>query len=116
MNLLTRSLLIVLLQALGYSVAFCQFTDTVKHKKFLVSDILVQGNHITKNSIIYRELSFKKGDSLAKDLWPDITKRSKDNLMNTSLFNFVTIDTIRLATGELDVMVQVDERWYLYPA
>jgi outer membrane protein assembly factor BamA len=116
MSLRTRLLFLVFLQSLGYTGALCQNKDSVSHKKFLVNDILVQGNHITKYSIIYRELTFKKGDTISVAHWADITKRSKDNLMNTSLFNFATIDTVRLATGELDVLIQVDERWYLFPS
>lgn len=89
--------------------------DTIPPKKIIISDILLQGNRITRASIILRELTFKKGDTLVASSWPAISARSMDNLMNTSLFNFVQIDTIRLANGELDALVQLQERWYLWP-
>jgi hypothetical protein len=82
----------------------------------VIVDVLIQGNHITKPPIIFRELTFKKGDTITASQWPFLIERSRNNLRNTSLFNFVQIDTIRLASGELDAMIQVQERWYLFPS
>lgn len=110
-----RIYLTFLFLPLCFHSAHGQTHDSARQRKFEIADILLQGNHVTRASIIRRELLFKKGDTVITSEWAGIAKRSRENLMNTSLFNFVTIDTIRMANGELDVLVQMQERWYLWP-
>lgn len=86
-------------------------------RKFVISDILIEGNRKTLNSIILRELTFKKGDTIAASLWHNLAERSEENLRNTSLFTTMPmVDTVRMKNGETDVYIQVQERWYIWPA
>jgi outer membrane protein assembly factor BamA len=82
---------------------------------FIVKNILIKGNKITRDHIILRELSFKKNDTICISKEKEIFRKSKENLLNTSLFNFVTIDTIHSNAGVSDIMITVIERWYLWP-
>jgi hypothetical protein len=84
-------------------------------KKNVVENIVLKGNKRTKEHIVMRELSFKKGDSIAISDWPLHLEKSRNNLLNTSLFNFVTIDTVT-TEGKTTVSIEVAERWYLWPA
>jgi outer membrane protein assembly factor BamA len=114
MSFRIRILSVLLLQAL-YLPAWCQ-SDSAKGRKFVVGRIEVSGNYITKTSVVIRELTFKQGDTLNSADWAGIKLRSKNNLLNTSLFNFADIDTVRFPTGEMDITIKVVERWYLWPA
>lgn len=111
-----RRITLLLLLLLCTRQGWCQNKDSASHGSFVISDIIIQGNYITKTSIILRELTFKKGDTIKTSAWAFEILRSKNNLLNTTLFNFVQIDTVRLKTGELNVAIQVVERWYLWPS
>jgi len=79
-----------------------------------ISEITIDGNQITKEKVIYRELLFKQGDKISLDELPVLISKSRDNLLNTSLFNFVTIDyTIDL--NNIKFSIKFQERWYIWP-
>jgi len=86
-------------------------------KRFYVSEITLKGNKITKDRIIYRELLFAVGDTLLETELSGILEKSRENLLNTSLFNFVTIDTLREKGRPIDLNIQISmlERWYIWP-
>ncbi|MEP7169786.1 MAG: POTRA domain-containing protein, partial [Bacteroidota bacterium] len=91
--------------------------DQLSWKKVIVKQILLVGNKITKPSIITRELFFHEGDTLSNYVLQDAMKRSRENLLNTSLFNFVEIYDQPDANDSTQtfVIVRVTERWYLFP-
>lgn len=86
----------------------------------IVRNIVITGNKTTKPFIIDRELTFRVLDTI---YYADSAKQltqSERNLINTSLFNFVTI-TVTLgapdsASPQLIVNVDVKERWYTWPS
>jgi len=79
-----------------------------------IGTITVEGDKITHKPIIFREIEFAEGDVLSeKDLDKKIVS-SRQNLLNRSLFNFVTI-TKDCNQGICDILVTVVERWYIWP-
>jgi outer membrane protein assembly factor BamA len=82
----------------------------------IIHQIIISGNSITKRSIIFRELNFKEHDTLSVVQFSERLINSKQNIFNTRLFNFVTVDTFYTAgTPFLDVRIEVVERWYIWP-
>lgn len=82
-----------------------------------IDSIIISGNKITREPVILREILFAKGDFVAINHIDSLIARSKVNLINTSLFNFVEIDksfTDPDSAG-LSVTVRVTERWYIWP-
>lgn len=79
-----------------------------------VAGITLSGNKITKDRIIYRELEFKVGDSYPAQKLDSLLVKSQQNLMNRSLFNFVTI-TKSIEGQNVNVNISVIERWYIWP-
>jgi outer membrane protein assembly factor BamA len=77
-----------------------------------VQQIIISGNKITKPRVILNELIFKKGDKLLVNKLGQIVKRSRHNLLNTSLFNFVSIRYTLQLDNTIVFHVNVDERWY----
>ena len=91
--------------------------EITKAKEFVViNDIQIVGNKVTKNHIIFREIPFSVNDTINKSELPGKLKSTKENLLNTSLFNFVTLDTISMGSNRVNVLVTVAERWYTWPA
>lgn len=86
-------------------------------RKFVISDILITGNKTTKPFIITRELIFHTGDTLSRAVLDAAIWRSRENLINTSLFNFVSIYDQPDANDSTltHVIVRVAERWYIWP-
>lgn len=81
---------------------------------FIVDSITLEGNKVTKPQIMLRELTFKTGDTIQVAGLEKHLERSKYNLNNTLLFNFVEMDTT--TTGKkLKIHIKVVERWYIFP-
>ncbi|MCB0397121.1 MAG: hypothetical protein KDD36_10725 [Flavobacteriales bacterium] len=75
----------------------------------------LEGNKVTKAQILLRELAFSEGDTILTTEWEVIKNTSRNNLLNTSLFNYVTIDTSMLTNINMRVIIKVEERWYTWP-
>jgi outer membrane protein assembly factor BamA len=85
-----------------------------------ISDIKIFGNKKTKEFTIMRELSFRAGDVLPEDKLILQLEISKNNLVNTSLFNYVYVDYIPDSIDNPGcvsciVTITVEERWYYWP-
>ncbi|MBK5285760.1 MAG: hypothetical protein JJE25_10195, partial [Bacteroidia bacterium] len=79
-----------------------------------INSITIIGNKKTKSEIIFRELAFHNGDSLSQSSIGTAIQRSKENMLNTSLFNFVDI-FYKTEDSIIDVIIIVSERWYIWP-
>ncbi len=77
-------------------------------RKFQVGSISLQGNVITKDHLLRRELEFATGEPL---YWLKV-EDSRRNLLSTSLFRDVNIVPVRVdtAAGVADIKVEVLER------
>lgn len=88
-------------------------TDSV----FVIQNIFLKGNKVTREGIIYRELVFAANDTLKGKKLGEALKRSYENLMNASIFNFVTIDTAGQGHNPrgINVTISFTERWFTWP-
>jgi len=84
-------------------------------RQWILSDIHIVGNRITKNYIIHRELPFKKGDQLYSDKLIGLFDQARFNLMNTNLFLEVIPMIDSVSEQELFIRLSVKERWYIFP-
>ena len=82
----------------------------------VVSGIVVEGNKRTRERIILRELVFHEGDTLTTDALYEQLERSRQNLMNTALFNSVVLLPTYLPGSDVFITITVNERWYLWPS
>jgi hypothetical protein len=100
--------------------AFCQADDPQSNatdRSVIVGEIILTGNKITRPDIIYREILFSTGDVIPLIRWNEVLDGSRQNLLNTSLFNFVEIETeVRKENPSIiDVTFRFVERWYIWP-
>jgi outer membrane protein assembly factor BamA len=97
------------------SDSLAQETLVITDDELVINDIQIQGNDVTRKHVILRELMFSIGDTILKmELLPSI-QRSKDNLLNLALFNFVHFGIKHLGENRIDVNITVTERWYIWP-
>ncbi|MEE4256392.1 MAG: POTRA domain-containing protein [Bacteroidales bacterium] len=80
----------------------------------IIGKITFEGNKITKDHIIARELMVFTGDTLGMLELSSKLDKSRENLLNTSLFNFVSYD-IRLDQDRAGIVFNFVERWYIWP-
>jgi len=85
----------------------------------IVDNIELIGNKVTVDRILFREITFRPGDTLRMTQFRKMMIKSQENLMNTSLFNFVTITDILQSEGHdiahYKTSITVVERWYIWP-
>jgi len=82
---------------------------------FAVRNIIITGNKKTRDNIILREVPFKPGEQY---LLQELVKKFEDarrQLMNTTLFHEVTVALKSFEGYNVDVLIDVRERWYIFP-
>ncbi|MDT8392627.1 MAG: POTRA domain-containing protein [Bacteroidales bacterium] len=86
-------------------------TEVIIHK------IIFKGNKITKDHIIRRELMFAIDDTLLEQNLDALVEQSRENLLNTSLFNFVEAEVVSVdgQQQKVNVVFIFTERWYIWP-
>lgn len=82
---------------------------------YVVARISIVGNNKTKESIIRRELTIHSGDTIPKSDFHSRLNRSKSNLVNTLLFNYVEVIAAPIDSTFTDVVINLKERFYLWP-
>ncbi|HOS47496.1 MAG TPA: POTRA domain-containing protein [Bacteroidia bacterium] len=101
---------------LSSALSFGQnYRDSLVNSESIIDRIIITGNNKTKEHIITRELLFHEGDTLPKYVLETSIEKSRENLMNIGLFNFVDIKYFQGIGEHTDVHIQVTERWYLWP-
>jgi len=122
-----KKILCVISACLFCAAAFCQINgtntgtaeekvpDSNVYRPFLIKDIIITGNKKTRSYIIERELLFHRGDSVNLSELVKKFERSKELLLNTSLFHDVVISLQRFEGYHIFVAIDVKERWYIFP-
>lgn len=84
-------------------------------RKICIRNLEVTGTKKTRIYIVYREIQFKKGDSLSIASLQNELEQARHQVYNTTLFNEVRFDLTVLDSANADMAIHVTERWYLYP-
>jgi outer membrane protein assembly factor BamA len=108
---------VLFLMAMGYLKLSAQ-TDSAS-RTIVVGSIELTGNIKTNNNIIYRELLVVSGQKYSPGDFSKLVNQSRLNILNTSLFNFVTIDTVAKPSDGVETIMNIKitllERWYIWP-
>jgi hypothetical protein len=90
--------------------------ELLSREYIIVSQIELEGNETTQKHIIQREIIFSAGDTLFRDDLEFLLGKSRENLLNTSLFNFVDVGLLlHEAAPYASIRFTFVERWYLWP-
>jgi outer membrane protein assembly factor BamA len=84
-------------------------------KLLTVNRVLIIGNKKTRDQIISRELSLKPGDTIRYNRLSEALLWDKRKIYNLRLFNTVTIRSLTISPTTIDLLVEVQERWYTWP-
>ena len=78
--------------------------------------ILIIGNRRTHDKIIVRELTVRSGDSISVRQLDETLLRDKNKIYNLRLFNTVSLRALEMPGNQFDLLIDVTERWYTFPA
>jgi len=105
-----------------FSFIFClslflkdSWAVTVIPDSLIVSGVIIEGNYVTSEKFIFRELTFSLNDTVHSNEIEDLKRTSINNLVKTSLFNFVEIDAAESLPGFVKFTIKLTERWYIWP-
>ena len=80
-----------------------------------VGKIYLVGNKKTKPEIILRELDFEEGDKVDVRAFSEAIILSQQKLVNTRLFVTAEVVPLFMSDTEVDVLIRLQERWYIFP-
>ena len=93
--------------------------DTTKQNPaqalFTVRTIYILGNKRTRPDIILREIPFKSGEQYPLNELVKKFEGARKQLMNTALFHDVVVALKSFDGYNIDIIVDVKERWYIFP-
>lgn len=93
------------------NTTFTQDTSIV----YTIGSIELKGNKQTKNYIIFREVTFKEGNTYKPNELTNALSLTQKQLINTLMFNEVLVYVSSLRANIATVKIEVKERWYLLP-
>jgi len=85
------------------------------NKYIEINRIFIIGNRLTKDHIILRELSMKSGDAINASRLDAIIEQDRKKIYNTRLFNTVAIRKLEIEPNKIDLLIDLNERWYTFP-
>ena len=88
---------------------------TAGDQELTIGKIYITGNKKTKEEIILRELDFEEGQKISLKELTDAIVLDKQKLTNTRLFITVDIVPLILSETDADILVRLQERWYIFP-
>jgi len=108
--------ILVMLHAMVFSLYPLSAQTDTNSRVVTIGTIDISGNIKTRKQIIYRELLVTTGEKFTPDEFSKRVNQSRLNLLNTSLFNFVTLDTVPVSDSgnEMNITISVLERWYIW--
>lgn len=83
--------------------------------KVTIHKIVIEGNSVTRRSVILREISIHEGDVIVADSIDALVFENRLRLFNMELFNEVDQRTERNG-DEIDWYIKVKEQWYIIPS
>ena len=102
-----------------YDKARVQIVDFIRQykpdKEWTISKIVLEGNRITRNYIIMREVPLHPGQKIIASGLLDLLEISRLNLLNTQLFLEVIPSIDSANETELYLRFVLKERWYIFP-
>ncbi len=84
-------------------------------QQLVIGKIIIDGNNVTRRSVILREIDIREGASISQDSVSYLTEQNKLRLFNMQLFNEVD-QHIDQSGNEVTWYIHVKERWYFVPS
>ncbi len=87
----------------------------ITNRLVTINRVIIIGNKITKEKIISRELNLKQGDTISTSRLEKVLQQDQRKIYNLRLFNSVSVRWLEINQAEVDLLVEVNERWFTFP-
>lgn len=77
----------------------------------IVGEVFISGNEKTKDFVILREMSLRPGEEVTREK----LDYDRERIYSLRLFNRVQVSEAPAGEGKANIMVEVNERWYIFP-
>lgn len=84
---------------------------TIVDSLYKVENVMIVGNSETKDFVVLREMSLKTGEYITQKL----ISYDQSRIYSLGLFNRVIIHVLPVSDTSADLVVEVNERWYIFP-
>ncbi len=112
---LTQNLIVLYLFCFFFTIKIEVFQAQSIGNQVTIDSINIEGNTKTKEKVILRELTFKKGDSLDFKQLNAILEQNRLLLMNTGMFSSVTINIKNWNKNAIQLLIQIKEMFPFIP-
>ena len=85
--------------------------DSLSAETLFVDEVLITGNEKTKPFVIRREMSLRPGEPVTQER----LDYDRERIYSLRLFNRVQVRAYPSTPGKAKIVVEVDERWYIFP-
>lgn len=94
------------------------FVASAQSDYVIINDVILIGNKKTSNRVILFEMDIEIGDTISLEKLNPCIALEEKRILNTRLFTFVKINIKNWdqESGKLDLAVNLQENWYIYPA
>jgi outer membrane protein assembly factor BamA len=91
---------------------------SAQNDSIVVRNISISGNSKTNDHVILREIDIKEGSKISLSSLQERLNLNKQRIISTGLFSntISNINNWDTETNELDLLFDVKENWYIYPA
>jgi outer membrane protein assembly factor BamA len=106
---------LLLLGSFGAEACSSVIPSDLKGEYVILNEVKIEGNLKTNSRIILRELALHPGDTIYLDDEEASLRKDRNKIINTNLFVTVEVVLQRTEGQQADLLIQVIERWYLFP-
>ncbi|MGZ8537188.1 MAG: POTRA domain-containing protein, partial [Flavisolibacter sp.] len=82
---------------------------------YVIRNITITGNKITKPNIILREVAFEINEAYSMEQIVKRFAKARKQLMNSGLFGEVIVSLKSISGFDVYVNIHVSEKWYIWP-
>ena len=99
-------------------ILFCFFSSIIcqNSQQFTVEEINISGNKRTKEYVVLRELTFKKGQVGTEEYFKEIRQENVERLKSMGIFNDVQFFFTKTGGDSISCNIELIENWYIYPS
>ncbi len=109
---------IFILLLLGFPALQAQDISSTKvpdTREVTIGNVYITGHKKTREEIILRELDFEAGQTISRQALAESLELARQKLTNTRLFVIVEIVPLEMSDTEVDILIRLQERWYIFP-
>lgn len=81
----------------------------------VVDTVIIEGNRKTKDYILLKQMVIAEGDTVSARALDSLCRRSTNNIFNLGLFLQAHVVPYESRAGYVQLLVQVQERWFVFP-